>query len=84
VPELSNLDKPAQKAVVDVLESFEELLVTKPGESSALVATNRRILSCKWGATSGATVVQTAGGPGGHEVLAPRQETDVGVGILGI
>src|SRR5215213_2409643 len=54
VPELSYLDKRAQKAVVDVLDSSEELLVTQPGESSALVATNRRILICKWGATSGA------------------------------
>ena len=52
--ELSNLDKRARKALAGVLEDSEELLVTQPGESSALVATNRRILICKWGATSGA------------------------------
>ena len=54
MPELSNLDRRAQKALAGVLETSEELLVTQPGESSALVATNRRILVCKWGATSGA------------------------------
>lgn len=54
VPDLSSLDRKAQKGLTGVLEASEEVLVTQPGESAALVATDRRILVCKWGITSGA------------------------------
>lgn len=51
---LGNLDKKAQKALSNVLEASEGVLVVQPGEKAALVATDRRILICKWGVTSGA------------------------------
>ena len=52
--ELSSLHKKAQKALAGALEPSESVLIAQPGESAALVATNRRILICKWGVTSGA------------------------------
>jgi hypothetical protein len=52
--DIGSLDKKAQKTLAGTLEPSEEVLVTQPGEKSALVATNRRILVCKWGMTSGA------------------------------
>lgn len=54
MPDLTSLDKKAQKALSSALEASEQVLVTQPGEDAALVATNRRILLCKWGLTSGA------------------------------
>jgi hypothetical protein len=52
--ELTSRHKKAQKALAGALEPSETVLVAQPGENAALVATNRRILICKWGLTSGA------------------------------
>lgn len=51
--DLGKLDKRAQKAIGGTLDSTETVLAAQPGEKAALVATNRRILICKWGVTSG-------------------------------
>lgn len=51
---LESLGRKAQKALMSVLDPSEALLVVQPGENAALVATDRRILVCKWGITSGA------------------------------
>ena len=51
--ELTGLHKKAQKALDGALEASEQALVVQPGEKSALVATDRRILVCKWGVTTG-------------------------------
>jgi hypothetical protein len=53
MPDLSNLAKKAQRAIAGALEPTETVLVSQPGESAALVATNRRILISKWGAATG-------------------------------
>jgi hypothetical protein len=52
--DLEQLHKKAQKAITGVLEPDERVLVARVGEDSALVATNRRILICKWGLQTGA------------------------------
>jgi hypothetical protein len=50
---LDELDKKAKKAIGEALEPDEEVLVARNGEHGAIVATNRRILVCKWGLTTG-------------------------------
>jgi hypothetical protein len=50
---LDELQKKAQQAIGGALEPDEEVLVAQDGEHGAIVATNRRILVCKWGLTSG-------------------------------
>lgn len=50
---LSSLHKKAQQGIDQALEDSEELRVVQPGEKAALVATDRRVLICKWGVTSG-------------------------------
>lgn len=51
---LSSLHKKAQQAIRRAVEGSEQVLVAQPGEKAALVATDRRVLICKWGLTSGA------------------------------
>lgn len=53
VPELNDLHKKAQQKIGEALQSGEKVLVAEPGEFGAIVATNRRVLVCKWGATTG-------------------------------
>lgn len=51
---LENLHKKARKALEGTLSSDEQVLLAEPGESGALVATDRRVVVVKWGVTSGA------------------------------
>lgn len=53
MPDLSILHNKAQKRIGGAIEPDEAILVVQPGEHAALVATNRRILICKWGVTTG-------------------------------
>ena len=45
---LDELDKKAKKAIGEALEPDEEVQVAQDGEHGAIVATNRRIIVCKW------------------------------------
>jgi hypothetical protein len=51
---LDELHKKARKALEGTLASDEQVLLAEPGENAALVATDRRVIVLKWGATSGA------------------------------
>jgi predicted nuclease with TOPRIM domain len=50
---LGSLQVKAQKAISEVLEPDEQILVAHPGEDAALVATDRRVLITKWGILTG-------------------------------
>jgi hypothetical protein len=51
---LEDLHRKARKALAGTLTSDEQVLLAEPGESAALVATDRRVVVVKWGISSGA------------------------------
>jgi hypothetical protein len=51
--DFESLHKKARKVLGEVLDPSERILIAQNGLDAALVATDRRIIVCKWGIASG-------------------------------